>query len=272
MSSALLQIATSLVWGLPGVVVVIVGIVLAIGRWQRHPAVSSLLAVSLATMLICWIAFRVAVPILVAHRSGTSVESISVLFGALAILMALVRTLFWGALVAAVFGWRHSPIGSPPAPLQFSIRGLIVVTFAVAVLCALGRALVGYLGEAAPALVQFVDDLPLVVCLGIGIWIAAARWQRHPAVSHLAVWAFALAIALSIVPQLVLLLVVFGQVPIGASPWFYSLLTFTVSLVSATSWALAIAAALGWRQAETAFGTPDRNPTIAGDTFHARHP
>jgi hypothetical protein len=130
--------------------------------------------------------------------------------------------------------------------------------------------LVGLLGETAPRLVQFVDDLPVIVCLAIGIWIAAARRQRHPAVSHLAVWAFALAIALSILPQLIpMALIDWGVSPLAA---LFTLLAVVFSLVAATSWALAIAAALGWREAETQFGPPDRNSTIAGDTSHARHP
>jgi hypothetical protein len=269
MSNVLPQIAMSLVWSLPGVVVMIVGIALAIGRWQRHPAVSALLVASLLVMLITWLAFRIAFPIIVAQQSGTSVESISLLLGTLGILMALVRTLCWWALIAAVLGWRSGPPGSQPAPLQFSIRGLIVVTFAVALLCGLGRAFIGLIGETAPRLVQFVDDLPTIICLAIGIWIAAARWQRHSAVSHVAVWAFALAIAVSIVPQLVFMVAINW---VGSMAAFFTLLSVIFSLASAASWALAVAAALGWRQAEATFATANRNLMISRDTFHARHP
>ena len=251
------QIGISLAWAIPLIVVLIVGITLAIGRWDRHPVVSALLVATLATVLLCSLGFRTLVPILVASRGGTSLASVNLLLGILGIAMALIRTASWAALVTAVFGWRTNADGTAPAPLQFSIRGLVVVTFAVALLCGLGRALVGFLGETAPLLIQLVDDLPVVVCLGIGIWIAAARWRRHPAVSHLATSAFGLAIAVSIFPQLLFLAAIDW---VGHSPLFYSLFTLTVSLASATSWALAIAAALGWRTLDNPFAVSHAAP------------
>jgi hypothetical protein len=269
MSSVPFQIATSLAWGLPAVVVMIVGIVLAIGRWQRHATVSAFLVAGLATMLICWLAFHIAMPILVSSLSGTSVDSLILLLGVLGILMALVDTLSWGALVAAVLGWRSVPDGSPPAPLQFSIRGLIALTLAVALMCGLGRVMIGNVDEAALPLVQLVDDLPATVCLGIAIWIAVTRWQRHPAVSHLAIWAFALAIGVSILPQLLWMA---GIELIGSSSLLFCLINIIFSIATATSWALTIAAALGWRDRPMLPGNAGEFPTNAGSTAYARHP
>lgn len=245
MSSQTLQILTSIAWSVPANIVAIVGIVLAIQRWQRHPAVSALLVASLATMLFSWLAYRMAVPILVARRGGPSIDRMNLVLGTLGILMALVRTMCWGALIVAVFGWRQGPDDLPTAPLQFSIRGLIAVTFAVAVLCGLGRWFVGILGETAPVLIQFIDDLPLVICLGIGIWIAATRWSRHPWVSFLAVWSFALGIAVTLVPQTIFLIALQSSI---RSDGFFLLIQLMATIATTTYLAMAIAAALGWRE------------------------
>jgi hypothetical protein len=220
-------------------------------------------------MLLSWLVFRIATATLVANQGGTSLTNLSLLLGTLGILRASINAACWAAIITAVFGWRNAPGGSPPAPLQFSIRGLIAVTFGVALLFGLMRALIGYFGDTALSLVQLVDDLPVIVCLGVGIWIAAARWQRHPAVSNLAVWAFALAIAGSILPQLIIM-AVFDWV--SDSPLFFVVFSLIFTIASATSWGLAIAAALGWRDWQTLPGNAGEISTNAGGAAYARHP
>jgi hypothetical protein len=253
MSSQTLQILASIAWSLPANIVAIVGIVLAMLRWRRHPTVSAILVASLATSLVSGLAFRITVVILADQRGGGYDNTINLVLGSLGILLAVIRTVCWSALLVAIFGWRTGSNGSSSVPLQFSIRGLIVVTFAVAVLCSLGRWLVGILGESAPVMIQFVDDLPLVTCFGIGIWMAIARWPSHPWVSFLAVWSFTLGIAVMLVPQTIILIALRSSYYSSA---FYLLIQLTATIATTAYVTMAIAAALGWRDPASTFHAP----------------
>jgi hypothetical protein len=250
MSSALIPIWQSLVWAIPYLATLVVGIFLAVVRWQRHPAVSALLLFALAGTLVSAIGYRIAAPLIIAGRGGAPLSSIALYLGLLGIVVALVRTVCWALTIAAILGWRTAPGDQGPAPLQFSIRGLIVVTFAVALLLGLGRWLTGLLRETGPMLVQLVDDIPVVACLGIGIWICVVRWSRHPSVSLVATGALAIAAAVTLLPQLIMIATMSASIRSDA---FFLLMNTTSMIAASVSWALAIAAALGWRSPATPF-------------------
>jgi hypothetical protein len=270
MSSVWSSILQSLAWSLPYLATLAAGIVLSLARWRRHPAVSALLVAALGGAMVSSIGYRIAAPVIFAARGSTPESTIALHFGLLSILAAMFRTACWAALIPAIFGWRTTSDGRASAPLQFSIRGLIVVTFVVAVLCGLGRSLVGLLGEAGSLLVQIIDDLPLVACLGLGIWISVARWPRHPPVSCLAIWSFVLAMAVSLIPQLLMIAAIQSRMYPAK---FIMLVNVLALLGSATSWALAIVAALGWRLPEPQATMPiDHVPLHRWGDDHARHP
>jgi hypothetical protein len=247
MSSVTGQIAQSLVIAIPYFMVLFVGFIFALVRWQRCPPVSALLVAALGTTLLTGVAYRIAIPLVVAGSGNTPISTVAFYLGVIGLVLAFVRTFCWAAVVAAVFGWRSASDRRLAAPLQFSIRGLIAVTFVVALFCGFGRIFVSLVGAASPALIQIVDDLPVVVCLGIGVWIAAARWSRHPHISLLAILSFATAITVTLVPQLLQVAVL--QLSPGSAMLMH-LLNIVVLLAWAVSWALAIIAALGWRPAE----------------------
>jgi hypothetical protein len=242
MNSLTSQLLTTLAWMTPVVLVMVVGIVIAFTRWYRHTAVSALLVASMSAMIVSYFTIRLAILLILTSPGGATRTRLQYV-GMLSLAMAVIRAAVWGGMIAAMLGWRQPP-GKQAAPLQFSIRGLIVVTLAVALLCGAGRALVGVLGDMSPALVQLADDLPAIVCFGIGIWIAAARWRLHPQVSHLAIWALGLALAVTIVPQVIW--VVWSTSPARFTA-FSMLISLGATLTSIVSWSLAIAAALGWR-------------------------
>ncbi len=247
MSSVTGQIAQSLVIAIPYFATLFVGLIVALVRWQRSPPVSALLAAALGTTLLIGVAYRIAIPLVVAGRGNTPISTVAFYLGVIGIVLAFIRTFCWAAVVAAVFGWRAAPDQQIARPLQFSIRGLIVVTFVVALLCGFGRIFASLVGAASPALIQIVDDLPVVVCLGIGIWVAAARWSRHPHVSLLAILSFVTAITVALVPQFLQMAVLRWS---PGSATFMHLLNVVTLLAWAVSWALAIVAALGWRSPE----------------------
>jgi hypothetical protein len=244
MNSPTSQVLTMVAWLAPLVTVMVVGIFAAIMRRGHHPAVSTLLVASMSTMLVAYVTIRLAIVILLANRGGASMTQVSVYVGLLTLTLAVIKTAVWGGVIAAMLGWRQQP-GKQAAPLQFSIRGLIAVTLAVAVVCALMRTVVSLMGDMSPLLLQLVDDIPVIACLGIGIWIAASRWRLHPHVSHLAIWALGLALTVTIVPQVLGMAVTIASTrPV---PSILLLINFGASLTSIVSWSLAIAAALGWR-------------------------
>jgi hypothetical protein len=267
MNSLTSQLLTTLAWTLPFGAVMIAGIVAALVRWRRHPAVSALLVISLSVWLLASLTDSLAVPLVIINLGAASISREGLYLGILGIGMGVIRAMVWAAIIVATLGWRNST-GEQIAPIQFSIRGLIAVTLAVAVVCALMRAVVSLLGDVSPLplqlLLQLVDDIPVIVCLGIGIWTAAVRWRLHPQVSHVAIWALALALAVIIVPQMFVVgVVVSPSRPLSLLTSINTLVSIGGMVTSVVSCSLAIAAALGWRGPETS--SRDRSAFLSGD-------
>jgi hypothetical protein len=244
---AIPQLLISLVWLIPSVSVSVIAIVVALARWHRHPQVSALLVGSLAIQCVAAIAARVVFHAIIESNRGNFSE-LGLYLGALQLVAAAIRAICCVAIIAAIFGWRISPVMQ--APLQFNIRGLILLTLAVAVLCGLGRVAAPWLGEIwRGGFIQLVDDIPVLVCLIVGIWIAIARWSRHPWVSQIAVVGLSLYLGSTTISQIIWL---------AAPLWFAGgglplLINVAFVLTIAASWAVVLTAALGWRELDSPF-------------------
>jgi hypothetical protein len=245
-------------WMLPSLIVWTVGLIVAIGRWGRHPQVSALLAASLATMIAAILAYRFGMAIILQTQGSAGPRAMGLYLGVLQLAMAGVRAACYAAMIAAVFGWRRTADGTYPTAWQFSIRGLIGLTLAVAVLCALGRAAAGWLGEVGPQLMQFVDDIPVYACLAIGMWLATTRSARHPQVSQLAFIGLGLSIATSVVGQTIWSIIV----PWSISRSLIPLVSLALSIFASLAWVLILCAALGWRTLDSPFASHPAKPEI----------
>jgi hypothetical protein len=96
----LVQLPLYLVW--------LVGIILSIVFWKKHPTVSLLSLIALAGLLIISIVDVYASTWLpIALRSqGMSTGRISIEMGIISVSSSFVSTAFWILLVIALFGWR----------------------------------------------------------------------------------------------------------------------------------------------------------------------
>lgn len=107
-SSCLPQLPLILVW--------LVGIVLAVTRWQRHPKVSMLALIALILTLLETIVsnfLSIWLPIMLTEQ-GTSATQIGTIFGVWRFIASLVGAVIWGLVLAAIFRWRDELI--PPVP------------------------------------------------------------------------------------------------------------------------------------------------------------
>ena len=107
-SSCLPQLPLFLVW--------LVGIVLAVTRWQRHPKVSMLALIALVLTLLETIIsnfLSIWLPIMLTEQ-GTSATQIGTIFGIWRFIASLVGAVIWGLVLAAIFRWRDELI--PPVP------------------------------------------------------------------------------------------------------------------------------------------------------------
>ena len=248
MSSSLTSFWVSLATSLPLYLVWLVGTIAARVLWRRHPGVSAALAGGLCALLLVSLVQRTAGFLLIenAQRGGRSIASLAMALSVLGIVSILVRTAGTAAVLAALFGWREAKL--PPherlrrSPFQFSILGMLLLTLAVAILCAVVRALIGLLGESAMFLLQLVDDVPLFVCLLVGIVLAIGRWRRHPQVSLFAAIGISLVFTVTLYWQLVMIWMSLNRGNLGLD--FANAATL---IFSTLGWILVLIAALGWR-------------------------
>jgi hypothetical protein len=244
------MLPSGLCWQYPLIFVWIIGIFLAIGRWRRDPQVSAATLIGLGCMLLAAIG-QLVVFSLVLPRSSGSMANFAIFLQLTAAVASLIRAAGWTAMLLAIFGWRSATPTGGNIPLQFSIRGLLIATFVVAVFCGLVRGLTALLGESVAILLSLLDDIPVLLRWIFGGWVAWTRRHRHPAVSTRVITAILLQ-AMSLI------------VSVAALVWFVSYdatspLSFAaVSLVNAISdlvgvvvgclsWALLLAAAFGSR-------------------------
>ena len=228
---------------LPLFAIWLVGIVVALARWGRHPRVSAIMVGGLASMLVLNVAQRVGLSFIIhsARSPGQPIASMSVYLGIFGLVSSLLRAGAWGAVLVALFGWRQaSSAAAASPPFQFSIRGLMILTLAVALLCGMVRGLIALLGESAMYLINVIDDIPLVICWIIGMRVALVRWRAHPQVSKFALLGIGMSLATLVFWQMIWM----WAVAHGFPP--FSLLATT--LLAAGGWALMLIAVFGWRE------------------------
>jgi hypothetical protein len=107
-SSCLPQIPLFLVW--------MVGIVLAVTRWQRHPKVSllALIALVLALLNSTVNGFLGALAPVMLTEQGMTATQIGIIFTIWSFIASIVGTVIWGLVLAAIFRWRDDLV--PPVP------------------------------------------------------------------------------------------------------------------------------------------------------------
>ena len=105
LSVYLLQLPLYLVW--------LVGIILSIVFWKKHPTVSLLTLIALVGLLIISIVGTYTstwLPISL-HAKGMSTGRIGIELGIISIVSSILSTAFWILLVIALFGWRKGREG-----------------------------------------------------------------------------------------------------------------------------------------------------------------
>lgn len=115
--SMIVSVLTQYVIQIPIFVILIVGIVLAISRWERHPQVSLLALIGLGILLLqrlvggflnVWLPMRMT--------TGTmSVTSMGWLMSARNLISALLAAVAYGLIVTAIFRGRNSGAESEPS-------------------------------------------------------------------------------------------------------------------------------------------------------------
>lgn len=173
--------------------------------------------------------------------SAQSMRAVLLLYGVVAFISSLIRAAGWAAIFVAIFGWRDDAF-AVERRLQFSIRNLLVLTLAVALLSGLIRMLVDLFGEQALYLATLLIELPIFICWVYGGWLAWTRRSRHPEVSKNTLIAIAARVG-SLVLGVATIVCLFA----GASPQWLGLYRLVEFIAGPTSWILLLVAAFGWR-------------------------
>lgn len=242
---------------LPVLMVWTIGGCVAISRWPRHPRVSALILASIGAMILATIGWQIVAQVIVRQvvsPPGTT-NSRSVYIGLLTILAAPIRLAGWISVLAAIFSERElHGLAVHNRRLQFSVRGLLLLTAVVAVLCAAARIVFGWLGDSSMYLLNLLDDIPIMICWLCGGWIAIARWPAHPQVSLLTLIGVLFAAT-----SFLLFQAAWKYIFISGNGYrFLAVVSSLAGLTSPVFWSLLLVAAFGWRTGVNpfAFGEP----------------
>ncbi len=96
-NSLLMQVPVFLVW--------LVGLVLALVRWKRHPKVSLLTCIAFV-MFFAEIPFFFYLNFYLDWKMLVPISSLELVSTVINIIESLISAAAWGLLLAAVFGWR----------------------------------------------------------------------------------------------------------------------------------------------------------------------
>jgi FtsH-binding integral membrane protein len=88
----------------------VVGFILAVIRWRRHPEVSSLVLFALLVLFTLSIAsaMQSMLPIYLTQELDYSYTQVSMLIGGIGIVQIILSAGAWIAVIVALFGWRKS--------------------------------------------------------------------------------------------------------------------------------------------------------------------
>ncbi len=99
---------------LPVLIVWLVGGVLALVHWRRHPRVSLLALIALGVFFIQMLVgtyLSIWLPMTLV-RQGMSAAQMGLIMMARGVVQSLVSAVAWALLIAAVFGWRSKQDGA----------------------------------------------------------------------------------------------------------------------------------------------------------------
>ena len=118
---ALIPTLTAIAMTIPMIIVWLIGIVLALSRWRRHPRVSQFALVAFALMIGATVVIRALylwLPIVMRNR-GWSTSEFGTFSAAIGIVSTLINAAAWAFVICAIFGWRDRGQKEnyfPPAP------------------------------------------------------------------------------------------------------------------------------------------------------------
>ena len=102
----MISVLSNLLVQLPSMAVMVVGLIVAIARWQRHPRVSLLLVVALLAQLLTSFTQPIAQNILIG--TGASASELGLYFAILGIVSSIEYAVSLGLILWAAFGWRDT--------------------------------------------------------------------------------------------------------------------------------------------------------------------
>jgi hypothetical protein len=112
---------TALTTLIPVFIVWLIGAILAISRWRRHPRVSLFVIIAFVVMMGATVIFRVVsmwAPMIMRDRDW-SMGEFGAILTAINFVYALVNAAAWTLVLCAIFGWRANSEKQnlfPPAP------------------------------------------------------------------------------------------------------------------------------------------------------------
>jgi hypothetical protein len=93
---------------LPVFIVWLVGIILSVVYWRRHPKVSLLALIAITAFFVTSLfgsALTTWLPIML-QRRGWAMTRLSAVLAIVSLVRSIVNAALWGLLIAAIFGWR----------------------------------------------------------------------------------------------------------------------------------------------------------------------
>ena len=108
----ILAILVQLLYSLPLIIVWLVGVILAIVSWQRHPHLSMLVVITFLLFIFVEIIndiVNVSLPAFI-DNFHISIETFEIIRGVLNLIVSIP---LWTLLIWAIFGWRKSALPAP---------------------------------------------------------------------------------------------------------------------------------------------------------------
>jgi len=103
------------------VIIWVIGVVLALSRWRRHPRVSLFALLAFGMMLVSRFQ-SVLLPPIMSYYGWTADQMGQIFFTVIGLMSGLTSAVAWAFVLCAIFGWRDQRQKEnlfPPAPPTF---------------------------------------------------------------------------------------------------------------------------------------------------------
>lgn len=108
------QLLVQMLWIIPSFIVGIVGLVLAVSKWSRHPQASLLVTLGISVLLISAVAQVTTYALIIPRIAATQTHaSIPAIYGIANFLFSLLHQSGILLLILAAFANRQTPIAPP---------------------------------------------------------------------------------------------------------------------------------------------------------------